>query len=83
MASPLLDDLSREITNATSVQASATVLINGIADRIATAVSQAISNGATAEELQPVSDLGTQLQQQTDELNKAILANTPVTPPPA
>ena len=81
MANPQLADLTSEITNATSVQASATVLINGIADRIQQAVQAAIANGATAEELKPVADLGTQLQQQTDALNSAILANTP-TPPP-
>jgi len=77
MANPALTDLASEITNATSVQASATILINGISQRIADAVSAAISNGATAEELKPVSDLGIQLQQQTDALNSAVIANTP------
>lgn len=77
MANPQLADLTNEITNATSVEASATALINGIADRIARAVSDAIANGATAEELAPVADLGTQLKAQSDALQAAVTANTP------
>lgn len=77
MANPQLADLTNEITNATTIEASATTLINGIAQRIADAVAAAIANGATAAELQPVADLGTQLQAQSDALQAAITANTP------
>lgn len=77
MPNPALNDLTNEITNATSVEASATALINGIADRINAAVQAAIGNGATAEELKPVADLGAQLQQQSDALQAAVTANTP------
>jgi hypothetical protein len=80
MPNQALTDLTNEITNATSVEASATALINGIAAQIQAAVQAAIANGATAAELQPVADLGTQLQQQSDALQAAITANTPASP---
>jgi hypothetical protein len=80
MPNPQLADLTNEITNATSVEASATTLINGIAAQIQAAVQAAIANGATAAELQPVADLGVQLQQQSDTLQAAITANTPASP---
>ena len=80
MANPSLDALSAQITNATTVEASATALINGIAAQIASAVQAAIANGATAAELKPVSDLGTALQTQSDALQAAVTANTPAAP---
>ena len=80
MANPSLTDLTAEITNATTVEQSATTLINGIAQRIADAVAAAIANGATAEELAPVADLGKTLQAQSDALQAAITANTPAAP---
>jgi len=77
MASQALTDLTVEIQDATSVEASATALINGIAAQIAAAVQAAIGNGATEAELKPVADLGTQLKSQSEALQAAITANTP------
>lgn len=80
MPNPQLDALTTEITNATTVEDSATALINGIAAQIAAAVQAALANGATAAEIQPVADLGTQLQAKSDALQAAITANTPAAP---
>ena len=80
MANPSLADLTAEIQKATTVEASATALISGIADRIAAAVAAAIANGATAAELAPVADLGKTLDAQSDALQAAVTANTPAAP---
>jgi hypothetical protein len=52
------------------------IVLNGIADRIAAAVADAMANGATAEELEPVRDLTTDLQASSDALADAVAANT-------
>lgn len=73
-------DLSDEIaavTRATTVQASATELINGFSSRLQAAVDQALANGATAEELAPLSDLATALDASSTALQDAVTANTP------
>lgn len=77
MANPSLDALSAQITKATDVETSAEALITGISTRIADAVAAAVQNGATAEQLKPVSDLGTALDAESDKLQAAITANTP------
>lgn len=77
MANPSLDALSAQISKATDVETSAEALITGISQRIADAVSAAIANGATADQLKPVSDLGTALDAESDKLQAAITANTP------
>ena len=77
MANPSLDALSAQITKATTVEQSAEALIGGISARIADAVNAAIGNGATADQLKPVSDLGTALDAESDKLQAAVTANTP------
>lgn len=72
--------LIAQITKATTVEKSAQVLVETLPKRIADAVAAAVANGATAEELQPVSDLGTELANASDALNTAVLANTPAAP---
>lgn len=76
-AAEQIADLTAEISKATTVERSAEVLINGFSARLDAAVQAAIANGATAEQLQPVSDLGTTLSNESDALQAAILANTP------
>ncbi len=68
--------LTTEVTNATTVEASATTFINGFAAALAAAVQAAIGNGATQVQLQPLTDLGVAAQAQTDALAAAITANT-------
>jgi hypothetical protein len=81
MASTLLAPLEASVTKARTVIGSATTFVNGVAPLIAAAVAAAIANGATAEELQPVSDLGVALDAEADALAAAILANTPAAGP--
>jgi len=54
---------------------SATALINSFATRIQAAVDAAIGNGATAEQLQPVTDEVTALKAKSDALAAAVAAN--------
>lgn len=76
MTNPVLAALTAQVTNTTTVMASATVLINGIAARVQTAVDAAIQNGATPEELAPVQDEITALTTASNELATAVGANT-------
>ena len=73
-------DLSQEIeaiTAAVTVIDSAIVLVKSIPDLIATAVAAAVENGATAEQLQPFTELSDILNEKQAELAQAMLANTP------
>lgn len=73
-------DLSQEIeaiTAAVTVIDSAIVLVRSIPDLIATAVAAAVENGATAEQLQPLSDLADSLNAKAEALAAAVAANTP------
>ena len=79
MPSPLVDNLTADITKATTVVKSATLLINGIQQRIADAVAAAVANGATEAELKPVSDLSDALESESNALAAAVEANTPPT----
>jgi len=77
MASPILDALNAAVTRATTVEASAIALINGISGRIDAAVAQAIANGATEAELDPVQAEADALSASADALSAAVTANTP------
>jgi C4-type Zn-finger protein len=74
MPSPILDQLTAQVTETTGVEQSAITLIEGIQARIDAAVQQALDNGATAEQLQPISDLSTAMETQTQALAAAIQA---------
>lgn len=76
MANPILADVTTKVTKATTVEASAEALINGFQGRLQAAVDAAIANGATAEELVPVSDLVNALDTESDALAAAVAANT-------
>jgi len=69
--------LTAEVEAATTVEDSATTFINGVPGLIASAVAAAVVNGATPEQLQPLTDLGTALQAKSDALTAALTANTP------
>lgn len=75
--SQILADLDKAVTNATTVEASAAMLIRGIGARIAAAVDQAIANGATAEELAPVNAEVDALNASATDLSAAVSENTP------
>ena len=76
MSADLSDEIAA-IQQATEVIDSAIVLVNSIPTLIETAVAKAVENGATAEQLQPLSDLSEALKAQADALAAAVVANTP------
>lgn len=76
MASPVIDQVIQQMTNATTIEDGAIAFINGVPGMIQEAVAKAIENGATAEQLQPVSDIGAQLEAKSNALQEALNANT-------
>lgn len=76
MTNPVLSDLQAAVNRNTDVIASAVTLINGIASRIQTAIDAALANGATAEELAPVTAEVAALNSNADALAAAVQANT-------
>lgn len=82
MPNPALGNITADITQATTVTRSATVLVNSIAGRIDAAVAKALENGATDAELQPISALSDELEAASNELAAAVTANTPAPPEP-
>jgi len=75
MSSPVIGQLTSQVQNTIGVEQSAAALINGFQARLDEAVSKALENGATADELQPLSDLSTEMQSNTDALAAAVAAN--------
>lgn len=80
MAADLSDEIAA-VEKAKGVIESATVLISGFQARLDSAVSAALANGATAEQLQPLSDLSVELDAKANDLAAAVAANTPPAPP--
>jgi len=75
--SPTIDQLTAAVTKAVTVETSAQALIEGFGARLQAAIDTALANGATAEELAPLSELGTALDTESDALAAAVAANTP------
>ncbi len=73
----ILDDLAEQVTAITGAAASAVALINGISARVEAAVAKALANGATAEELAPISAEVDALKASATALGDAVAANTP------
>lgn len=83
-----ISQLQVSVTNLTTVDQSATALIQGFSQQLATAVQAAASAGATSQQLQALADLQHTIDTQTQNLAAAVAANTPaasgpnaVTPP--
>jgi hypothetical protein len=76
MANKTIEDLTAQVTKATTVEKSAELLINGFQSRLDAAVAAAIANGATAEELAPLTELSTAMEAESDALAAAVSANT-------
>ena len=74
MAADLTDEI-QTIKDTEGVIDSATALITGFTARIAAAVEAAVANGATAEELQPVTDELAAMKAKSDALAAAVAAN--------
>lgn len=77
----LLDDaiaaLTAAVTTATTIEASATVFINGVPQLIADAVAASQTAGATPAQLKAITDLGAALTAASTPLRAALTANTP------
>ncbi len=84
-AMSVLDDkitaLTSSVENETSVDQSAVKLILGIPDLIGQAVAQALAAGATAAQLQSLTDLQSKIANNSSTLSAAVTANTPAAPP--
>jgi hypothetical protein len=75
MTNPVVGTLVTDVTNAKGAMESATVLLNGFQARLDAAVAAALANGATATELQPLSDLSAAFEADTTALTAAVAAN--------
>ena len=75
-----LTNLTTDVTNETSVEASAITLINGIPALIAAAVAAAQGAGATPAQLAAFATLGQQITASSANLAAAVTANTPAAP---
>lgn len=73
-------ELTTEVANDSTVIASAVTLINGFAAQLAAAIAAALAAGATATQLQSLTDLKTTLLANDDALAAAVAANTPPIP---
>jgi hypothetical protein len=77
MANPTLDALAAQVKTNTDAEASAVIVLNGIAGRIQAAVDAAIAGGATAADLAPVQTEIDSMKASSDALSAAIVAATP------
>ncbi len=80
MAADLTNTIA-EMTASKSVMDGATVFVGTVPGLVQAAADAAIANGATADQLKPVTDLGDQLKASSDALAAALAANTPQGPP--
>jgi hypothetical protein len=74
---PIVDAM----TQTNTVIDAAIVFIDSVPTLVSDAVSLALANGATAEQLAPVSDAAAALNAKRDALIAALAANTPNPPP--
>lgn len=76
-----IDALKATVAQETTVEASAVALLNGLSAQLAAALAAAANAGATADQLQALTDLNTQIGGDTAALSAAVTANTAPTPP--
>ena len=77
-----IDALTAKVTAMKTVADSTAAFINGVPGLIATAVQAATAAGATPAQLKAFTDLGTALQDSSDEISAAMTANTSAAPSP-
>ena len=78
---PVIDELKQEVTDTVGAMESAVVFINGESARMDAAVAKALENGATAEQLAPITDEIATMKSERESLAAAIAANSPPAPP--
>lgn len=74
---PAIDDLVTEVSEEVTIMAKAKTLIDGFADRLKAAVDASLANGATAEQLVPLTKLKSDLDSSGNDLAASVAANTP------
>lgn len=72
--------LTAEVTNLTTVDASAVAALNGIGKIVSDAVAAALAAGATPAQLQAVTDAVAAIKAQNAALAAAVTANVPPVP---
>jgi hypothetical protein len=77
MAHPVVPALIEEVTRIVGVLPSATAFINGVPGLIQAGVDAALSNGATAAELEPLTALEAELETKGNDIVAALQANAP------
>ncbi len=77
MASPILANLTAQVAQNVAVEASAKLLIDGIATRVQAAVDAALANGASEAEMAPVQAEVDAMNASSMELAASVAANTP------
>lgn len=75
MPSPILADLVSSVTAARGAMQSGTTLINGFKAKLDAAVAASIANGATPEELAPLTELSAATSADASALAAAVAAN--------
>lgn len=75
MAAENIQPLIDKVTQAKGTMKSALLFIQGEATRLRAAIDQALANGATAVELQPLTDEVTLMDAEEDNLAIAVAAN--------
>lgn len=75
MTSPVLGNLTTAVNDTVGVMQSAEVALNGVAQKVQDAVSAALANGATADELAPVQLVVDALVAEKNNLANAVAAN--------
>lgn len=73
----VLDPVIQEMTDTNTVIDSAVVFVTSVPTLIQSAVDKALANGASADQIQPVIDLGAQMAAKAQALKDALTANTP------
>lgn len=71
-----IEPLVKSVESLTTVVDSAIALIKGFSSRLQQAIDDALRNGATAAELEPLVALRTNVDIKTTELADAVAANT-------
>lgn len=77
---PILQSLADQVTQTTTVEASAKVLIDGFTKRMTDAIAAAVANGASADEIAPVQKEVDAMKQSSADLATSVAANTPAAP---
>lgn len=80
MPNLVIEELVTEVAEEVTIMGSAKVLIDGFEQRLADGIAKALENGATAEQLVPLTQLKTALDVSGNDLAASVAKNTPADP---